>query len=57
MSTSESSDATRASLIEQWLRHFGAEDARELDLGTLAAIKEFIEDGLVPSLSDHVADF
>jgi murein endopeptidase len=27
-------------LVDQWLRHFGADDARDLDLGTLMYVGE-----------------
>lgn len=41
-------DSERAALVQKWLQHFGVDYADELDLGTLAAIKHCIDDGLSP---------
>lgn len=41
-------DAERVRLVAQWLRHFGVEDASELDLGTLEVIHQCINDGMPP---------
>lgn len=42
------SDPERARLVEQWLGHFGVDDAKELDLGTLEAIRQYVTDGVRP---------
>ena len=41
-------DSQRATLFQQWLDHFGVEVGHELDLGTLAAIAEWVEAGRGP---------
>jgi hypothetical protein len=41
-------DSQRAALFRQWLDHFGVEVGQELDLGTLAAIAEWVEAGRSP---------
>lgn len=41
-------DSQRARLFQQWLDHFGVEVGHELDLGTLAAIAEWVEAGRSP---------
>lgn len=43
-----SGDSERAALVQKWLQHFGVDYADELDLGTLAAIKQCIDDGVSP---------
>ena len=37
-------------LSRQWLEYFGAAVAQELDLGTLGAIKKWIDEGRAPPL-------
>jgi hypothetical protein len=44
---------TQADLFACWLEHFGAIEARELDLGTLCAIHEWVKDGLAPTKWDE----
>lgn len=39
----------QADLFRQWVDHFGAIVARDLDLGTLTAIHEWVVDGLAPT--------
>jgi hypothetical protein len=41
--------AMQVDLFEKWLFHFGAIDARELDLGTLPAIHERVLEGFAPN--------
>ena len=41
-------------LFGQWVCHFDAIDARELDLGTLTAIHERVMDGLAPTTGDEL---
>ncbi|NUA30616.1 putative quinol monooxygenase [Cupriavidus basilensis] len=41
-------DAERVRLLAHWLRHFGVDDASELDLGTLEVIRQCINDGVPP---------
>lgn len=36
-------------LFKKWVEHFGAVDAKELDLGMQMAIHEMVLDGLTPS--------
>lgn len=36
-------------LFRKWLDHFGTIDAKELDLGMLTAIHEWVIDGLAPN--------
>ena len=35
-------------LNEQWLAHFGVDDPKELDLGILEAIRQYVNDGVRP---------
>jgi hypothetical protein len=42
--------ATPHDLSRQWLEYFGAAVAQELDLGTLGAIKKWIDEGRPPPL-------
>jgi hypothetical protein len=37
-------------LARQWLEYFGAAVAQKLDLGTLGAIKKWIDEGRAPPL-------
>lgn len=39
----------RTQLAREWLEYFGADEPRELDLGTLMTIHERVADGLRPS--------
>ena len=48
----EAIEGERAQLVREWLEYFGAEEPRELDLGTLMAIHERVVDGLRPSLRE-----
>ena len=41
-------------LFGQWVCHFDAIDASELDLGTLTAIHERVMDGLAPTTGDEI---
>ncbi|SCU75776.1 Antibiotic biosynthesis monooxygenase (modular protein) [Cupriavidus necator] len=41
-------DSARAMLVARWLNHFGVDDARRLDLGTLGAIQQYVENGVPP---------
>lgn len=43
-----SHDLDRARLVAQWLNHFGVDDAKRLDLGTLEAIRQHVNDGVSP---------
>jgi hypothetical protein len=45
-------ESERALLAREWLDYFGADDPRELDLGTLMAIHERVVDRLRPSLRE-----
>lgn len=38
----------RRCLLEEWLRYFGAENAIELDLGTLDMIARLVDNGRSP---------
>ena len=42
----------RAQLVREWLDYFGAGEPMELDLGTLMAIHQRVEDGLRSSLRE-----
>lgn len=35
-------------LVSQWLTHFGVDEAKDLDLGTLEAIRRYVIDGVQP---------
>ncbi|SPA23828.1 conserved hypothetical protein [Cupriavidus taiwanensis] len=39
---------SREELVAAWLRHFGVDYPEELDLGTLQALAEFVNDGCPP---------
>jgi hypothetical protein len=45
-------ESERALLALEWLNYFGADDPRELDLGTLMTIHERVVDRLRPSLRE-----
>lgn len=38
----------------EWMRHFEAESAMELDLGTLTAIREWVRDGVRPPIANSI---
>ncbi len=52
-----SGDSVRAAMVQKWLQHFGVDYADELDLGTLAAIKQCIDDGVSPPPASDEALF
>nr|WP_198048075.1 hypothetical protein [Cupriavidus taiwanensis] len=39
---------SREELVAAWLRHFGVDYPEELDLGTLQALAQFVNDGCPP---------
>jgi hypothetical protein len=43
-------ESERALLAQEWLDYFGADDPRELELGILMVIREWVADGLRPNL-------
>jgi hypothetical protein len=42
------SDPERVRLVEQWLGYFGLDDAKELDLGILESIRQYVNEGVRP---------
>lgn len=42
------SDPERVRLAEQWLGYFGLDDAKELDLGILESIRQYVNEGVRP---------
>jgi hypothetical protein len=48
-------ESERALLVREWLDYFGADEPRELDLGSLMAIHERVVDGLRPSRASRVS--
>ena len=47
---------TSHDLAREWLEYFGVSLAQELDLGTLCAIKKWIDEGRAPPLHTNSPD-
>ena len=47
---------TSHDLAREWLGYFGVSLAQELDLGTLCAIKKWIDEGRAPPLHTNSPD-
>ena len=47
---------TSHDLAREWLEYFGVPLAQELDLGTLCAIKKWIDEGCAPPLHTNPPD-
>ncbi|MCP3711867.1 hypothetical protein M3I54_33785 [Paraburkholderia sp. CNPSo 3274] len=49
ISRSHASAEGQADIFKKWVQYFGATDPRDLDLGILMAIHEWVMDGLEPN--------
>jgi hypothetical protein len=49
------SSSRKRELVAAWLAHFGADSARDLDLGTLDAIADYAARGIAPTAKPDAA--
>jgi hypothetical protein len=49
------SDSWKIELAAAWLAHFGVDSVRDLDLGVLEAISDFVSRGIAPTGLRHAS--